>query len=81
MATGSNLYRMRIGRKMTAEKVEEAVGAASQEAMAAGAAAGAELARVDLLGKETVVFFRGDKAVANALKAVLTKRSRKAKVP
>lgn len=78
----STIRKLSIGLKLSLDEVEEALSAASKEAvMARGVKAEEiELARIDIMKDETVVFFRGDGIVADGLKTILKNKSPKAKL-
>jgi hypothetical protein len=78
----STIHKLRIGLKLSLDEVEEALGAATKEAMMARGvkAEEIELARIDIMKNETLVFFRGDRIVADGLKTILKNKSPKAKL-
>lgn len=78
----STINKLYIGRKLSLEEVEEALCAATRKTSMAARrnTEGVELARVDILKDETLVFFRGDKVVADGLKIIFRKKSPKIKL-
>jgi hypothetical protein len=76
-----SIHKLSIGLKLSVDEVEDALSTASQEAMKARAmkAEEFELARIDIMKDETVVFFRGDTIIVDRLKKILKKKSRRAK--
>ena len=78
----STIHKLRIGLKLSLDEVEEAFSAATKEIMKAkrGKAEEVDLARIDIMKDETLVFFRGDRIVADSLKAILKNRLPKAKL-
>ncbi len=78
----TTIHKLSIGLKMSLDEVEEAISAACREAMMAVRvkAEKTELARIDIMKNETVIFFRGDRIVADGLKEILKKKSPEAKI-
>lgn len=77
----STIHKLRIGLRLSMDEIEETLSVSSKEAMMAGSAkAGAiELARIDMMGDETLLFFRGDRSVTNGFKTILKNKFPKAK--
>jgi hypothetical protein len=78
----TTIHKINIGLKMSLDEVEEAISAACREAMMAvrGKVEKTELARIDIMKNETVVFFRGDRIVADGVKTILKNKSPDAKI-
>jgi hypothetical protein len=73
----SAIHKLRIGIKLSLDEVEKALDAAINNVVFDKSieAQEIELARIDLLQDETVVFLRGHKNIVTSLKATLIRKS------
>lgn len=77
----SAIYKLSIGVKLSLDEVEKAFNIAIKNAIMdkSDQDQEVELARIDILTDKTVVYLRGNEAIANYLKTVLKKQSPEAK--